>query len=158
MPITEEFIPREYPFPLILRTVIPYPENIDDIKQDVNSHPFYKSEIVVDIRDLPLTRKERMALRLLLRGRSSLKEFDPAVDRSFNQPYDIQRVRTHKGKHKRNPFLISFVCRTLPSRRASENGAFWLLDQALTQSKTLAQKFPDEEFYEAVRNELRKHN
>lgn len=141
IPYTEEYFPRQYPFPLVIRSSIPRPENIETQPIRPHDHPIYKTEISVDIRDLPLSHDERAVFKALIGRRYSNADFNAAHDRAFNFPKSYERMKKHVGKFPENPFMVSFVCRHFPNQRASENGAFFMLEECIKQAKIIAHEY-----------------
>ena len=130
----EHYVPRTYPFPILLTTEMLTEEDLEQQPLHPHDLPPYKSTLTVNVHDLPLSAGEKRIFRHLVGPRMFSATFRNHPIPSFLHP--PRAAWSRKGKV--NPALVRFVSRHLPSAEANENRVFQLLDECVRMSKVLA--------------------
>jgi hypothetical protein len=142
LPVVERFVPRRYPFPLVLTSELLQEEDLEQQRFHPHDLPPYKSTLTVNLHDLPLTAGEKRIFRRLVGPRLSSSAFrDHPLPNFLHRP----KPTWSAGKKKTaNTALVRFVSRHLPSAEANENRVFQLLDESLRVSKKLAAEMEED--------------
>jgi len=130
--------------------MFPIPETIRTFEQFPGSLPRTKCVLIVDYRDLPLSKSELQVFRELVGPRAYPPERGPNFTRL------TRRQRTQRTNIHRDPYNVRFMSDLFPTTQMNENRCFQMLDETIRQSKILAEKFLEEEKKEG-RNEVRKN-
>lgn len=145
LPVIETYVPRKYPFPIILTTEFFTEEHPLTEFHLPHNMPHYKSTLTVDIQDLPLTVLEKRIFARLVGPRMFSAQFDrdflPEWLLPTHQNIKLrEELRHQKIKLRKKPNRVKFTCRLFPSQEANENRVFQLLEECIRQSKILARE------------------
>ena len=138
LPVQQHYIPRTYPFPVILTTELLLEEDIDLHRSNPHDLPPYKSTLTCNIHDLPLTAAEKRVFRILVGARLYSHTFHPHPVPSFLTHKQTPHLPKHRRQRAKDSAVrVRFVSRHLGSAAANENRVFQLLDECIRQSKVL---------------------
>ena len=138
LPVQQHYIPRRYPFPLILTTELLAEEDFELHPANPHDLPPYKSTLVCNIHDLPLTAAEKRVFRLLVGPRIYSHTFHPHPVPSFLTARSTPHIPHHRRQRAKDSAVrVRFVSRHLSSAQANENRVFQLLDECIRVSKQL---------------------
>ena len=138
LPVQQYYVPRMYPFPLILTTEILAEEDVELYRANPHDLPAYKSTLTVNIHDLPLNAAEKRVFRLLVGPRIYSTTFHPhPVPAFLTNRHSPHIPRQRRQRTKDSAVKVTFVSRHLPSAQANENRVFQLLDETIRQCKVL---------------------
>ena len=141
----QHYIPRTYPFPLILTTELLLEEDVDLHRSTPHDLPPYKSTLTANIHDLPLTAAEKRVFRALVGARLFSHSFHPHPVPAFLTAKQSPHVPRHKRQRAKDSAVrVRFVSRHLGSAQANENRVFQLMDECIRQSKALVQQMAED--------------
>ena len=165
LPVISHYVPRRYPFPLVLTTEMLTEEDLEQQPLHPHDLPPYKSTLTVNLHDLPLTAGEKRIFRHLVGPRMFSTTFRNHPIPAFLHAKRVAWKGGGKGKGVGSA-VVRFVSRHLPSAEANENRVFQLLDECVRMSKVLAMEMEgdgewvemgeDEEVMREARLTLRK--
>ena len=138
LPVQQHYIPRKYPFPIILTTELLLEEDVEMHRSTPHDLPPYKSTLTCNIHDLPLTAAEKRVFRLLVGARMYSHTFHSHPVPTFLTSKQTPHIPKHRRQRAKDSAVrVRFVSRHLGSAQANENRVFQLLDESIRASKVL---------------------